>query len=383
MPRPETRSDLRVEQLSTLSQFQAVSGVWDQLCARATDSFPMLTHAWLCAWWKAFGDELAMRVLLVWRGDVLVGAAPLVLRCEPAFGSRRRVLALFTNSWVDRSHLLLAEISCEVIDAMLEHARTCIPYDVMDLFPLEDASPQTAALLERLRVHHHVGIEEHLNSPFLRVPASWEQLQQDLSSSFRQSVRRKVRKVGAMPNVSMSVVRDASCFAAIEAVSLESWQHDEGTSMVSTPQVREFYTAIVQAAASSGTLRCAVMNVDGEPAAFEFNLMHGDTLHNFKLGFRKKYADLSTGIVLKAYLLECAMTAAEKPTLREYDFMGTSEAYKLNWTKTVRTHSRLRVFRRRWNLTPIYWLSFVVKPWTASRFPKITEMLRKLKNRFR
>jgi CelD/BcsL family acetyltransferase involved in cellulose biosynthesis len=136
----------------------------------------------------------------------------------------------------------------------------------------------------------------------------------------------------------------------------------------------------VNAAARAGTLRCAVMEVGGEPAAFEFNLMHRGTIHNFKLGFRKKYAELSTGIVLKAFLLEQVLREAATPRLLEYDFMGTTEPYKLNWTKNVRTHSRFWAFRRSWHMAPIYWLEFIAKPWLGTKLPWLLAGLRKTKN---
>jgi hypothetical protein len=295
--------------------------------------------------------------------------------------AQRRVLGLFSNTWVDRSHLLLASLSPAIVDAMLDHLeRTRIEFDLIELVPLEESCPQTTLLLECFRRRRWpLGTEEHLQSPFLQLPSSWDELQQNLSSSFRQTLRRKVRKVEAMKNVTMRVIRDSSCLEPIVAVSLETWQQDEGTSMASSEQILAFYRPIIEAAALAGTLECAVMEVDGEPAAFEFNLAHRRTLHNFKLGFKKKFSELSTGIVLKAHLLKEVLDRPLQKRLTEYDFMGTAEPYKLNWTKSVRGHNRYYAFRPHWNLRLVHWLAFTVKPWIRSHAPWLISKLKALR----
>jgi CelD/BcsL family acetyltransferase involved in cellulose biosynthesis len=372
---------LRVEEVRTLSSFRQLKGDWDDLCTRSNECFPMLSHTWLCAWWQAFGADMEMHVVLVWQGPTLAGAAPLVIKTRKMFLRDRRILGFFSNAWVDRMHFLLSGSQAAVIDAILDYLQSSqIDFDVLDLFPLDDASQQTAMLLSSVRQRRwKVGVDEHLQSPFLVLPGSWEQLMGNLSSSFRQTLRRKVRKIAEMKNVTVKVVRDASCLAAIRTISLESWQNDCGTSMASEARIQDFYTSIIEDAASGGTLRCAIMEVDGEPAAFEFNLLHRNTLHNLKLGFRKKFSELSSGIVLKSHLLKEILDGKADRNLTEYDFMGTTEPYKLSWTKSVRSHSRYYLFADKWNMRCVHWVLFELKPWAKRELPWLVPMALQMK----
>lgn len=149
--------------------------------------------------------------------------------------------------------------------------------------------------------------------------------------------------------------------------------------MASEERILNFYSAIIRAAARDGTLRCALMEVGGEPAAFEFNLAHRTTLHNFKLGFRKKFSELSTGIVLKAYVLQ--QTIAHEPHITEYDFMGTSEPYKLNWSKSIRSHGCYYIFPRGFRSLSAYWLFFRLRPWMRSRLPGLMQRIKPVMNK--
>lgn len=376
-----TRSSaILIEEVLSSERFREIEPAWQSLHDASDESFPMQGHAWLLSWWQAFGAGEDCRIVLAWDSGTLVGAAPLVVRFSPYLGFRRRVVSLFANTWVDRMHLLLAQPSPAIVDAILDHLHANIGFDLLDLYPLDDASPQTTLLLDAIRRRGWpVGSEMHLQSPCMPMPDSWTQLLESLSPSFRQSVRRKLRKIESMPGVTMRVVRDASCIDAIMAVSVESWQQDVRTSMASTAQIRNFYIPIIEAAARDGSLRCAVMEIDGQPVAFEFNLRHRTTLHNFKLGFDKKFGELSTGIVLKAHVLQESLGSDRERGLLEYDFMGTSEPYKLNWTKAVRSHSRHYVFAPRVPMRLAYWVMFTLKPWVRSSMPWLVRASHRMK----
>ncbi|HEU4654387.1 MAG TPA: GNAT family N-acetyltransferase [Steroidobacteraceae bacterium] len=357
-----TRS-LRVEEVTELLEFRQLRPFWDDLFDNSVESFPMLSHAWVSAWWEAFGNEFDCRVLLVWNGAALVAAAPLAFAPARLFGQQLRTVSLFSNTWVDRNNFLLRSVDPVPVRAMFEHICRATEFDVIDLYPLEDASAVTALVMSCAReANLKLGIDANLRSPYLKSPASWDDLLETLSPSFRQTVRRKIRKVEGMKNVSMRIVEDARCFSSIETISTESWQHENGTSMVSDPRIARFYRSIIEDAAQHGTLRCAIMEIDGQPAAFEFNLQHGATLHNFKLGFRQKYSELSTGIVLKAFIFRQAL--GQSPAqFAEYDFMGTAEPYKLNWTKAIRNHSHYYLFAPTLRMASTHWAYFRFKPW--------------------
>jgi CelD/BcsL family acetyltransferase involved in cellulose biosynthesis len=203
---------------------------------------------------------------------------------------------------------------------------------------------------------------------------------QALSSSFRQTVKRKIRKAEKTASMEMRIVTDASCIDDIMTISLESWQHDNGTSMASTPQIRDFYTQVIQGAATDGSLQVGLMYIDGEPAAFDFNLICRSVMHNFKLGFRRQYAQLSPGIVLKSYILQNIYANQSECPIAELDFMGASEPYKLSWAASVRSHSRLLIFADRIDMRCAHWLTFQLKPFVHKSMPWLISLSRQVKN---
>lgn len=377
---------LDVELVEDFDRFQSLKEKWDILSDKAVESFPMVTHSWLSAWWNTFADGRRPYIILVWNADDLVGAAALLSSEKKLSFFNYRVLEPWANSWVDRFTFLAKEPVQDIVDAIVDHLIDARGnWDLLELSPLERNSYITRCFQDSLNKRELTyGVEGDLRSPFLILPKTWDQLLTQVSSSFRQNVRRKLRSAKKMNGVSTKVVTGKECLAPIVEISLESWQHANGTSIASEPEILEFYTRIISDYAERGDLRCALMEVDGEPAAFELNLKHRNTLHNFKLGFKKKFSHISTGIVLKSHLLHEALEGERRdPEIVEYDFMGTSEPYKLNWSKMVRHHDRYLVFSDRPESRWLHWSSYKVKPFVRDQAPVAFAFAKRCANYFR
>ncbi len=344
----------------------------------------MVSHDWLCAWWEGFARDSQCRVIAVWCDGELVAAAPFMYRTLRLFLRRRRVLTLFANTWVDRMQLLVTPPGTDLLSAILAHLEKIgDEYDLLDLYPLGQGSGQTQSLVAVARQRGwRVGVEDHLQSPRMALPVNWDGLLEGLSSTFRQTVRRKVRKLEKTPQVTMRVLTDVSCISLIENISAETWQADAGSAMSSQENVWKFYRQVITAEAEAGNLRCAIMEVGGEPAAFELNIVHRQTIHNLKLGFKKRFSDLSSGIVLKSFLLKSLMEEVRESRLEEYDFMGAAEPYKLHWTKEVRSHGHYYFFPpdRDWSVW--YWAFFVLKPFLRDHLATPYGLLKRVLGRF-
>ncbi len=96
----------------------------------------------------------------------------------------------------------------------------------------------------------------------------------------------------------------------------------------------------------------------GEPVAFEFNLLYRSVMYNLKLGFRPEWRSCTPGHVLKAFMIQQAMTEGAS----EYDLLGMNDAYKMEWATGVRRHICLCVAGPGAAAALAHWLTFEVKP---------------------
>lgn len=369
-----------VEEVSSRERFREIAVAWDALCDLAVETTPVARHAVLDAWLHSFGQGMSLQTLLVWQGGQLVLAAPLVLRTEHLMGSPVPALASMSNSWIDRSAVLAATLDPAPIDALLQHLRSAAPrLDLISFGPLDAGGAVTSLFRERaVSMGWIVAEEEALASPILKLPDNWEKLLAQISSSSRTSVRRKLGRAERTPGVSMTMVRDATAWEAIEEISPSTWQAENGTAMTSTPQLRDFYARVVKDAAARGSLRCGLLHLDGAPVAFDLNLFDRGVIYSLKLGFRQEHAALSAGAALKAFLLRAIVSdRTDGATL--YDLMGVVEPYKLHWTSDTQSFSRLYLFPPRVRSRMRHWKAFVARPWLRARAPWVWQFLKRLR----
>src|SRR5262249_933831 len=83
---------VNVQSIDKLDQFNAIEQDWQRLVERSAADPVFLSHAWLRTWWECFGTGLEFRIVLVWAGNDLIGAAPLMKTVRRSYGIRLRRL---------------------------------------------------------------------------------------------------------------------------------------------------------------------------------------------------------------------------------------------------------------------------------------------------
>lgn len=375
--------DLHVEAVLSFDRFLQVSSEWEDLYNNAESCVPMLSHGWLAGWWNSFSKGKNPYVILVWNSNKLAGALPLLIE-EQGRIFRLRVMKAWVNTWVDRFVFLSREGESRSVEVAVRHLMNdCqVSWDIVNIPRIERHSFTDRCLSEVLsRSGIQFGTEDELISPYLVLPKNWEEVLLSVSPSFRQSIKRKLRAADRIEALSVKILTDTDCINPITEISLESWQHKNNTSIASRPEIKRFYESILEESSRRNELICALLEIDGEPAAFELNIICGKTLHNLKLGFKEKYSDLSAGFVLKSNLIK-KMVGDEGllSNLSEYDFMGVAEPYKLNWSKSVREHMNYEIYRSYSKGILIFYLKYKVKPYIKDNVPTVFNFLKKLKS---
>lgn len=379
----KTQTLYQVRIIDEFSEFLLLESSWYSLAQSSAELCPMLTFGWLCAWWKTFGSSLCMHVITIWDGELLIGALPLAIRQNKYIFFRRKILIGWVNTWVDRylwlEHKDYPDAHRNILNYLDENKKN---WDELHLQRQPVGSQQAAALVSYFNAGSYAVIhQDDLLSPTMILPNTYEEIIAELSPAFRQSLKRKIKLVEKRNDIQMWIARDAECKQAIRDISLETWQHQMGTSMVATPELESFFDKDIQSASAENNLLVAIMTVDGEFAAFEFNIRCGEKLYNLKLGYKSKYANLSPGVVLKNFLLKWLFENTQQGKFVEYDLMGTTEDYKLNWTKRIRQHQSVRLLPKK--IMNIFWLiKYQYKDWLRNSFPQLFLQAKAVKNYF-
>nr|WP_262412841.1 GNAT family N-acetyltransferase [Streptomyces acidipaludis] len=110
------------------AEFAGLAQEWTRLYQRCAAATPFQSHAWLSSWWESYGVPGRLRVVLVRRGDRLVGAAALtrVNRPLPA-------LVPLGGAITDYTDVLLADGDRAAVAALVRGIRRAARGAVVDL----------------------------------------------------------------------------------------------------------------------------------------------------------------------------------------------------------------------------------------------------------
>jgi len=339
---PGAADGYRLEAVADLRGVDALAGAWDDLWGRSGSPVPFTRFGWNRAWWESFGGESPFTVWTVRATDGTLAALLPTLPDPEA--KRPGVLRVWANTHSFRSALLWDPAHPGALLALARGLRHLpgwwmlrIPYLVAD-------DPAVAALRAAFAGEGMGAVTwPIMASPVYALQGTWEEALGSLSRRRRESLRRKQRQLleggkGRVEIVRGTVPDLGARLAQCWAVSAHTWKHRQGSSIAADPRRVAFYEGV--GAADKEWLVLALLHLDGEPVAFEYNLLCRGVLYSLKLGFDERFAKASPGIVLRMKVLEWAFANG----VATFDYMGNEADYKDMLSTYVLAHENLELF---------------------------------------
>jgi CelD/BcsL family acetyltransferase involved in cellulose biosynthesis len=65
--------------ITEAGEFESLSGIWDSLLQRNDHASSIhLTYEWVSTWWRHFGEGKKLNILVVQKGQQIIGVIPLM-----------------------------------------------------------------------------------------------------------------------------------------------------------------------------------------------------------------------------------------------------------------------------------------------------------------
>jgi CelD/BcsL family acetyltransferase involved in cellulose biosynthesis len=324
-------SVLDFEQQDSLT---AIAAEWDALVRRVGAS-PFSGPGWFEAWWRAFGQG-RLEVFTLRRDGELLAVLPLVER----HGTRRAL-----TNW-HSPELAIAAVDSAARRALLRRilrtSRTSIQLGMLTAGSEDAHDFATVASDEG----HRVLTRTIEHSPFVRLEGDYEDYERTLAQRRRSELRRRRRRLSERGTLSFAVETGAERLNSllVEGLAVEGsgWKTEQGTAILSRPETHAFYRLVAAWAAARGSLRLAFLRLDGRAIAFHFTIEEGGSAYQLKGGYDPDFRELAPGQLLVQEMIRWAFARG----LRTYEFLGADEAFKLDWTASMRQRIALHAFPR-------------------------------------
>ncbi|HUS62907.1 MAG TPA: GNAT family N-acetyltransferase [Kofleriaceae bacterium] len=342
-------------------RLRELASEWEALAERSDQDQPTVSPAWILAWWRAFGAEggRRLRVVTVRRAGRLIGLAPLASRAawdRQTLPSRR--LELVPSGEPEADDIasdyigVVAERGCEqaVGDALAEAIAggALGPWDELVLPRMNLDGPMVPVLATALEGLGRVVFSVSSGSPYIPLPATWDEYLAQLSASNRRRVRQSLRAFDAWTG-GHARLRVARTRAELEEGTRvlrelhgQRWRAAGELGVFASARFAAFHGEVMPALLEKGALELMWLCAHGEPVAALYNIVWNGAVQFYQSGRRTDLpGNLRPGLVIHALAIRRAIELGR----REYDFLTGTSRHKQELALAVRPMGTLRILR--------------------------------------
>ncbi len=159
-------------------------------------------------------------------------------------------------------------------------------------------------------------------SPFLNLPATWDEYLAELDRKERHELRRKIKRLEAQKCfhfcTDQSAAEDFEEFVRLHRLS------DPDKAVFMTDEMKTLFWNIVAAEKTDWDVSFCNLNIDKKQVASVMYFENKDQILLYNSGFDPEYNYFSVGVILKAYLIKKSIEQKKQI----YDLLRGDERYK-------------------------------------------------------
>jgi len=350
-------------EINHIEDFLQIKDEWNELLSRSDCNIPFLRHEWLTVWWKHFGNNNTLAVILIKEKGRLVLALPLMEHKSSWLGLQCVILKSLTNYHSFQYRFLLEVGEEDSISTLYEYLKARPrKWVYLQLEEIRESQIHYEKLLfEADKRGYKAMLWFRGNSAYLPINGSWEDYFESLKAKFRSNLRNRTKRLNNIGEIGYEVIDDSeeikhSLERGFE-IENRSWKGANQSSIAGDPVLVSFYSEIAEVASKEKWLRLSFLKVGEKYAAFDFSLVYNNTTYCLKIGYDPEFSPYSVGQILCRENIKRSFS--EK--CDEYHFLGETSVQKRDWTSHSRRVQWLYVYNNTILGKAIYAYKFLIK----------------------
>ena len=349
---------MRIRMIDDFNDFIALKKSWVSLLSRC-DHTVFSTWDWLTIWWKHFGSNRELILLLAEENDEVVGAAPLMYSVHATLGLRTAKIEFIGTPTSDYNNFILGEKGEECMKLFADYLLNDFPdkWDSLDLKEIPEGS-QSLILLKRMsRKLEVVSLRSIHYCLHIPVPKSYDILYNNLNYKFRQNLRRCQSHLEQYHKVEFRDLSSTNeCDKGMETLfdlHQKRWETAGQQGVFADKKICDFNRDVARTLSESGRLGLYSIVVDGAPVGSSYGFKYNSKYYYYLHGVDPEYNKFSIGNLLVAGLLKECIHGG----LTEFDFLRGDEPYKYRWTSLGRKNIDIALMEKKIYSRLEYWLA--------------------------
>ena len=316
---------LKIERISDTEKLKSIEVLWNQVLQESKSNTLFLSYEWICNWWKSFGKDKELLILVVRDSDEVIGIAPLMIEKYKVGKITFKQISFIQNAHCYHLDFIITKKTEEVIEIILQYLKMEIKNwrrIYLNRIPTSSCNIENVRSLCRnkfLFKEQYGGI-----APYIPVNGKWEEYYVKRKRKFRAELRRDWKRLNGLGKIEFKIYKKASInidnvFNEILAIAKTTWKEKEGSAISSTPELTQFYSSITKIAYKKDRLVLVIMYINNKPNAFLLCVNYDNVLYELKMGYNPDISKYSVGYFVANNLVKYGF---DRLKIKKIDLLG-------------------------------------------------------------
>jgi CelD/BcsL family acetyltransferase involved in cellulose biosynthesis len=328
--------------INSYNDLLSLEDVWNNVLQHCEHSV-FSNFEWISTWWKYYGIDRKLMILLAEDKGEVIGIAPLMLSVYSMYGSRKGKIEFIAKSNSDYSDFMITNKSEECLDLFFKYLKS-IP-DNWDFARLENIPEESKNLAYFKEASNHVA--PLCKCFYLPLPESFQDFLSNIGSNMRHNIKKNGKLLNekyAVDYVDCSGV-DSYSFGADWLFKLHQkrWSSKGYSGAFGDPITRNFHLEVMDKFSKKGMLKLFLMKLSGIPVAAAYGFTDYKKFYFYLQGIDpdQTFSKFGLGNQITAYTVDKCIA----DDLKEFDFLRGDEEYKDRWGTSIRWNYEIIVTR--------------------------------------
>jgi CelD/BcsL family acetyltransferase involved in cellulose biosynthesis len=332
---------MKIIEIHNYRDFLALKDVWNDVLQKCDHSV-FSTWDWLSIWWKHFGNDKRLMILLAEEGNKLFGIAPLMYSVHSMFGLRRGKIEFIGTPSSDYNDFIITEKKEECLRLFINHINNWPEkWDCIDLKEIPENAeymPLLAKFSQKLTIIH--------KCPYIPLPKSYDLFLKSLSHKLRKNLRVSLRKLEKDdPKVNFTDYSDVQSsnkgMQIFFDLHQKRWISKGCSGVYAEEKARNFHLDIAKSFSQKGWLGLYSLELSGRPVSAHYGFKYDQKFYSYLSGFDPAFYRYGIGKLLIAHVISQCIHQG----LTEFDFLRGAEDYKNRWNTKERFNRQAILIR--------------------------------------
>ncbi|MDD5086601.1 MAG: GNAT family N-acetyltransferase [Candidatus Nanoarchaeia archaeon] len=318
---------IKITKVDSFENFMELEGIWNDILYRSYAEPTFLRFEWISNWWKSFGKDKELLVLLAEEDEKIIGIAPLMIVSVKKFGVTIKKVEFIGMPLSDYSDFIIIDRKKEVITKFYDylHENKNL-WGFIKLNRILESSPT-------LDLMNKIPKKRLLFNRFLSDIAPCLNLEDEdyIKKRIKSKKRRKrIRRIKNEGNAFFSMLSEGKekfsfLIEKFFEMHKEKWNKTKTPSMFNDKEYENFFMNVFTSLVDKGFADIFYFKINDEIVSSEILFLDDKKVLTYNSSYNIKYSKFSPGITTTLMMIDYCLSR----DFDEVNFLRGNEKYKL------------------------------------------------------